>query len=196
MNASQTGFRTVFSTPFFEIEENPESSLFDGRPYYRMTGKDSAICCLIGEGGNIVMVRQFRPNLGFHTLEFPAGAVESGESPVEAVRREIAEETGFYCTLLELGTFNVMMNRTNTRDHIFFGMDPVPVPNHTPEVGIEIIEISREKLVTLTQNGGYLQIIGLGVLQLISISLGVDVMRDPVEHIHERFRAEILVRKN
>ena len=61
---------------------------------------------------------------------------------------------------------------------------------------IEIIEISREKLVTLTQNGGYLQIIGLGVLQLISISLGVDVMRDPVEHIHERFRAEILVRKN
>jgi 8-oxo-dGTP pyrophosphatase MutT (NUDIX family) len=41
-----------------------------------------------------VVVRQFRPGSGKFSFEFPAGALDSGEVPVEAAIRELQEETG------------------------------------------------------------------------------------------------------
>ncbi|KGE71262.1 NUDIX hydrolase [Spirochaeta lutea] len=42
-----------------------------------------------------VMVRQYRHGEGRLALEFPGGLVDSGESPDDAVRRELTEETGY-----------------------------------------------------------------------------------------------------
>ncbi len=44
--------------------------------------------------GKVVLVRQFRFGVAAETLEFPAGAVEPGEDPIEAAKRELREETG------------------------------------------------------------------------------------------------------
>ncbi|XP_056280692.1 ADP-sugar pyrophosphatase isoform X1 [Pseudoliparis swirei] len=43
----------------------------------------------------VVMVKQFRPPMGCHTLEFPAGLIDEGESAETAALRELKEETGF-----------------------------------------------------------------------------------------------------
>ncbi|KAM3587366.1 uncharacterized protein V6R79_003364 [Siganus canaliculatus] len=43
----------------------------------------------------VVMVKQFRPPLGCHTLEFPAGLIDEGESAEVAALRELKEETGY-----------------------------------------------------------------------------------------------------
>lgn len=43
----------------------------------------------------LVMVEQFRPVIGEHCLELPAGIVEDGESFTTAGARELREETGF-----------------------------------------------------------------------------------------------------
>ncbi len=45
--------------------------------------------------GKVVMVRQYRHPVGKVTLELPAGKIDSGESLVTCVRRELREETGF-----------------------------------------------------------------------------------------------------
>lgn len=45
--------------------------------------------------GGVVMVRQYRHGAAMPSLEFPAGRMEAGESPVEAAARELLEETGF-----------------------------------------------------------------------------------------------------
>lgn len=42
----------------------------------------------------VVMVRQFRFGSNELSLEFPAGAIEPGEAPEKAARRELLEETG------------------------------------------------------------------------------------------------------
>lgn len=43
----------------------------------------------------VVMVKQFRPPMGCHTLEFPAGLMDDGESAEVAALRELKEETGY-----------------------------------------------------------------------------------------------------
>lgn len=46
------------------------------------------------EKGEAVLVRQYRYPFGRPLLEIPAGKLEAGENPEEAVKRELEEETG------------------------------------------------------------------------------------------------------
>ncbi len=45
--------------------------------------------------GRVVMVRQYRHPIGKVTLELPAGKLDPRESPLQCVKRELREETGF-----------------------------------------------------------------------------------------------------
>ena len=54
-----------------------------------------AVAVVAVDGGDAVLVRQFRPALGRELLEIPAGTLDRrAESPEACARRELAEETG------------------------------------------------------------------------------------------------------
>jgi ADP-ribose pyrophosphatase len=62
---------------------------------YEMVETPPAVAIVAVDGeGRIVLVRQERPPVGEKLLELPAGIVDDGETPEEAARRELAEETG------------------------------------------------------------------------------------------------------
>jgi len=48
-----------------------------------------------GSDGRLLMVRQYRKPVEQTLLEIPAGGIEPGESELEAVKREMREETGY-----------------------------------------------------------------------------------------------------
>ena len=187
-------FQPIMTTDFFTLEEALPARPGCQRPYYRISGQDSVICCVLDRSDRFVMVRQYRPNLGVRTLEAPAGGVEKAEAPVEAAWREIAEETGLRCALLPLGrTFRLMMNRTNIEDHLFLGMFPEPLPDFVPEQDIEVLRLPRGELLQRAIDGTYQQLAGLGLLQLAGGILGVDMWRSPLDLIEEAFRRHPLV---
>ncbi|MBB5022717.1 NUDIX hydrolase [Desulfurispira natronophila] len=54
-----------------------------------------------------LMVEQFRPPVNMRVLEFPAGLIDPGETPIQTAVRELREEAGVEATpedLIELGS--------------------------------------------------------------------------------------------
>ncbi|MBF2064435.1 MAG: NUDIX hydrolase [Calothrix sp. C42_A2020_038] len=54
-----------------------------------------ALAVPVTSDGKLVLVRQYRFAVGGRILEFPAGTIEVDEDPLETVKREIEEETGY-----------------------------------------------------------------------------------------------------
>ncbi len=64
-------------------------------PYYTFSRRDYVVIAARCSDGRFVTVRQFRQGIEDVTCEFPAGGIEDGETPLEAAKRELAEETGY-----------------------------------------------------------------------------------------------------
>ncbi|MEM9671932.1 MAG: NUDIX hydrolase [Bacteroidota bacterium] len=64
-------------------------------PYYTLEYPNWANVTAITSEREIVLIRQYRHAYGEAILELPGGAVDPGEPEMEAVQRELLEETGY-----------------------------------------------------------------------------------------------------
>ena len=55
----------------------------------------SAVMMAVDEKKRILLVRQYRLPAGKYLWELPAGKVDEGETPLQAAKRELIEETGY-----------------------------------------------------------------------------------------------------
>ncbi len=103
-----------------------EVRLPDGRinpEYYVLEYPDWVNVIAITEEGQFVMERQYRYGLGCTCFEIPAGVIEHGETPEEAARRELEEETGYTGgEWKKLVTLSGNPSTTNNLTHCFLAL--------------------------------------------------------------------------
>ena len=99
--------------------------------------------------GELVLVRQYRHAAREVLLELPAGRLEPGESPLDAARRELAEETGHRAQRWRaLATFLTAPGFCSERIHLFEARELEPVPRRLdPDEDLEVVVLPPERVL-------------------------------------------------
>jgi 8-oxo-dGTP pyrophosphatase MutT (NUDIX family) len=89
--------RTLAQTRVLELREVGYSHPGRGsaRDFTVIAAADWVNVVALTADGQLVLVRQFRFGIDAFSLEIPGGVMETGEDPVAAGLRELAEETGY-----------------------------------------------------------------------------------------------------
>jgi 8-oxo-dGTP pyrophosphatase MutT (NUDIX family) len=98
----------------------------------------------------VVMVKQYRHGVAEVGIELPGGVAEEGETPEEAVRREMKEETGFeFKEFTYLGKISANPSTTNNFMHMFLATGGEKVAeqelDETEEVEVALLSIEEVK---------------------------------------------------
>ncbi len=108
-------------------------------------------------GGNVVLVRQWRQPLGAFTLELPSGGVDAGEAPEAAAGRELFEETGYRAENLEhLASVHTSTGRSTEVCHLYrcLAVRDERGPRPEPTEFISVVEMPFEEALGLVGGGG------------------------------------------
>lgn len=106
-----------------------------------------AVAVLAIKGSTILGVRQYRPAIAQITWEVPAGLIEAGESPEEAARRELAEETQLTGKLDLITQLYSSPGFTTEKIHLFLATELSPVAGIPDDD--EVLEVTWEDPATL-----------------------------------------------
>jgi ADP-ribose pyrophosphatase len=107
------------------------------------------------DDGRVVLVRQFRYAARKHLWELVAGGLQPDETPLQAARRELAEETGFRArSLKRLISFYPSPGFLTERMHLIEarGLAPAQAQPEADE-HIEVAEFSAAELRKMLDTG-------------------------------------------
>jgi 8-oxo-dGTP pyrophosphatase MutT (NUDIX family) len=117
----------------------------------------------------IVIVKQYRPVVEDFTFEFPSGHMEKGETPAQAVIRELKEETNCIARdVILLGEIMPDTGRLENRLWAFYSQDidvnqfPDPAENE----GIKVSLVTVDELFKMINDGIFNHALDLCVIAL------------------------------
>jgi ADP-ribose pyrophosphatase len=134
-----------YETPWFQVIAKTVTGLSSAdrdEKFYVVKPDDYVTILAVTYDNQILLVRQYRPVVEDYTLELPSGHVEGGESPAEAARRELLEETGYKASDVELlGCLVPDTGRLANRLWCYFA------PNVVPSVDAQTLLEERIELI-------------------------------------------------
>ena len=155
----------VLDTKWFRVVAQAQPQ---GEPYYMLELQDYVCVLAVTTARQVLLVRQFRPVVQRQTLELPSGHIEAGESPEDAGRRELLEETGYVAHQMELlGTLVPDVGRLANRMWCYFAADVTPSAG-TPErePGVSVVEVPERDALRCVSDGTMDHALNLAALLL------------------------------
>jgi len=153
--------RTLLSAqPYLDVRAE-RVALPDGRvveDYYQVD--ITPFVCVFAEAGdgNILVIRQYKHGAKRVSLTFPGGHIDAGETPLDAARRELLEETGFAAgRWLSLGGYVINANQGCGMAHLFVAKQcrKVSQPDSGDLEEMEIMLLSRAEIFAAARRGDF-----------------------------------------
>jgi ADP-ribose pyrophosphatase len=149
--------------------ERPDGSVAD----YEVKAESDVVAVLaLTARGEVLLVREFRVGPETELLELPGGAVEAGQTPLQAARRELLEETGHEGAIEYAGS--IIDCAYSTREtHAFVATACRRVADPEPHDGeyLELVRMPLDRFRAHLRSGrltdtatGYLALDHLGLL--------------------------------
>jgi ADP-ribose pyrophosphatase YjhB (NUDIX family) len=120
--------------------------------YHGLAQPDYVNVMCLHTGGDIVLVRQYRPVIDRWTIEFPGGLRDGDEAPAIAARREVEEETGLQVKeIVPLLEAYADVGRLNNKLFGFFAL--VEGNARSTEVGLEAMLVPCKRIHAMAAEG-------------------------------------------
>tara|TARA_Y100001968_G_scaffold136503_1_gene124603 strand:- start:54111 stop:54671 length:561 start_codon:yes stop_codon:yes gene_type:complete len=117
----------------------------------------ASIAVPITNEGRIVILRQYRFAISRRLLEFPAGTLEANESPLNSMKRELEEESGYSASKWDhLGLMVPCPGYSDEEINIFLARDLQQLEKKPPgdiDEDIEVLLMTKEELNKCISNG-------------------------------------------
>jgi 8-oxo-dGTP pyrophosphatase MutT (NUDIX family) len=131
------------------VKETVQSS--DGQvieDYYIASKGDVAMALPITVHNEVVVIREYRHGAKDYVWQLPAGYVEQGETPLEAAKRELLQETGYEAPSWELlGSWYISSPRMPDKQFVFIARAAhkvqEPELEDTEEITMKLIGIEE-----------------------------------------------------
>ncbi len=125
--------------------------------YGQIIFPNAALAVPITSDNKVILLRQYRFAVSRYLLEFPAGTLEIGETPINSIKREIQEETGFKAEKWdELGSLVNAPGYSDEVIHLFLARDLSKLKAEVKgdlDEDIEVLFLAPKELDNLIASG-------------------------------------------
>ena len=152
----------------------PDGTLIDD--YYVLEYPDWVNAIALTENNEVIIIRQYRHAAEEVILEIPGGCIDPGETPEEAVKRELLEETGYdFNSIQPLSTLyaNPSTSKNKTYSFLVKGGRKIQEQHLDGREEIEVELVSIEELKQLLMENKFTQALHASAIFYALNELGI-----------------------
>ena len=159
------------SIPWFEQIKKEVIFPWEDEPqiYYSIKPSDYVTVLARTKDNKIIVLKQYRPAIEDYTYELPSGHMEKGETPEQAIVRELKEETSCSAeNITFLGEVIPDTGRLENRLWAFYidDLEVKELVSPDENEGIEVCLLSDAEFIEMIHNGRFRHALDLSVIAL------------------------------